>query len=455
MKAKAIAVLICLFVLCAVAAAQDYHIVIKGRATLKDKPDKWYWNAIEIASKGAILHVVGEQGDWLKINRNGQEAWIQKNGPGVENYARIASSPQAHAVSQAPAVDNCCSLGWDCGTDQKKWEDGYNAYQRNDCHQDFVNCCRLGWTCRTYEDWEQGLTAFLLNNRSCPAQGQAQVSTQPITTNAGIGSGPLSSVSVTYPTNLRASYSLQSRILTTVAAGTTLGVSGSLGNWFKIDWSGREVWLANWVPMTRVEAGAVASDIDNCCSVNGECTTDQDWIEGYWAYQRNECLGPAPAQPHTGVPVQIEGSRFFVNLMSGAFDLLKTRAPTWYDYAIRGLNKIVQRPKGDDPLFAGAYVDCGGGKIMYSRRSDSYYGEYEGDIATQAIVVVHEACHCNENTLVEVICHEKEVLAAYEIDPDGSTKLPWLTRKHVGNLLREDPSLASHLQKPASYYTDY
>ena len=454
MKTKSFAVMTALLVLCSVAAAQDYYIYIKGKAFLHDKPDIWS-AVIEVVSRGALLHIVGEQGDWLKINRHGRILWERGTDLG---YERIASSPQAHAVSQSPTVDNCCHLGWDCGTDQKKWEDGYNAYQRNECHNEFLNCCWLGWTCRTYDDWERGLNAFLLNNRSCPAPAQTQGATQPITTNASIGSGSISSVRLTYPTNLRASYSLQSHIVTKVAAGTNLDVSGSQGNWLKIDWGGREVWLANWVPMTRVEAGPVASDTDNCCFVNRECTTDQEWIDGYEAYQRNECLGPAPSQPHSGLPVQIEGSRFFVNLMSGAFDLLRTRAPHWYDYAIRGLNKVVQLPQTGDSRFAGAYVDCGGGgkrKIMYSYRWDSYYHEYDVDIATQAKVLVHEACHCNENTRVEVICHEKELMAVYDIDPDESTKLAWLGRKHIGDLLREEPWLASHLQKPASYYTDY
>ena len=44
-----------------------------------------------------------------------------------------------------------------------------------------------------------------------------------------------------------------------------------------------------------------ASDIDNCCFVDRQCSSDQQWIDGYWAFQNKQCT--APAQPAQSQPV--------------------------------------------------------------------------------------------------------------------------------------------------------
>ncbi len=33
--------------------------------------------------------------------------------------------------------------------------------------------------------------------------------------------------------------------------------------------------------------------IDNCCFVDRQCQSDQDWVNGYWAFQNNQCSAPA------------------------------------------------------------------------------------------------------------------------------------------------------------------
>ena len=96
-------------------------------------------------------------------------------------------------------------------------------------------------------------------------------------------------VRVTYNTNLRTSYSLDSAVIANARAGTTVLVVGSFGRWFEINRDGNGVWMANWVPYTRVEGQEAPSDIDNCCFVDRQCQSDTDWTNGYWAYQRNEC----------------------------------------------------------------------------------------------------------------------------------------------------------------------
>ncbi|MCY4021243.1 MAG: hypothetical protein OXG39_17690 [Chloroflexi bacterium] len=48
--------------------------------------------------------------------------------------------------------------------------------------------------------------------------------------------------------------------------------------------------MADWVAYIRVEDGAAmtqtqtAASIDNCCFVDRQCQTDQDWTEGYWEF---------------------------------------------------------------------------------------------------------------------------------------------------------------------------
>ncbi len=41
----------------------------------------------------------------------------------------------------------------------------------------------------------------------------------------------------------------------------------------------------------------VSAQIDNCCNVNRQCSTERQWIDGFYAFQNNQCA--APAQPQT------------------------------------------------------------------------------------------------------------------------------------------------------------
>ncbi|MCY4465764.1 MAG: hypothetical protein OXE46_09535 [Chloroflexi bacterium] len=44
-------------------------------------------------------------------------------------------------------------------------------------------------------------------------------------------------------------------------------------------------------------AAGSADEIDNCCFVDRQCHSDQDWINGYWAFQNKQCAAPAQSQP--------------------------------------------------------------------------------------------------------------------------------------------------------------
>ena len=109
-------------------------------------------------------------------------------------------------------------------------------------------------------------------------------------------------IRVTHNTNLRESYSLDSAVLTTARAGATVQVVGQHDRWLEISRDGRSYWMAAWVSHTRVEQAApmqTQSDvnIDNCCFVDRQCKSDQEWQDGYWAYQNGQCAAPAQAQP--------------------------------------------------------------------------------------------------------------------------------------------------------------
>ena len=39
--------------------------------------------------------------------------------------------------------------------------------------------------------------------------------------------------------------------------------------------------------------------VDNCCGIDRQCSTDAEWLSGWQAYQNNQCAAPAPPQPQT------------------------------------------------------------------------------------------------------------------------------------------------------------
>jgi len=53
-------------------------------------------------------------------------------------------------------------------------------------------------------------------------------------------------------------------------------------------------------------AGGAPAQIDNCCYVDRQCHSDQDWINGWQAYQNNLCGAPAQSQPASGAPAQVD-----------------------------------------------------------------------------------------------------------------------------------------------------
>ena len=274
-------------------------------------------------------------------------------------------------------------------------------------------------------------------------------------------------VSVTYNTNLRASYSLNSQITETVPPGTALQVIGNFNRWLKIRRSSSEMWMADWVPLTRIGAAQTPTDIDNCCFVDRQCTSDHEWTDGYWAYQNNHCAAPTqssqqtPAQTasstspsgdnccfldwfcssdddwvrgfyafqsnqcaHGGVSgsgVKIEGSPGFVFQIEHALDLLRNEAPRWHSYVVSGLDlvKQVNHPGSGVHVWKGQF-DFNYADDIPSTRT------LENHTLRIATILIHEACHVHRYQAGvesgglegERACTEIELVALLEFAPN-------------------------------------
>lgn len=269
------------------------------------------------------------------------------------------------------------------------------------------------------------------------------------------------SVRVTYNTNLRASYSLDARVVGSAAAGSTLTVTGSHDRWLMIDRGGRQVWMADWVPMTRVAGGNVPAGVDNCCFVDRQCATDQDWTAGYWAYQNNQCGAPTAITPSVTAPLstpttpatelnnccqtgwhcsndqdwqagfyaylrnqcanqgmEIEGPEAFVRPLQEALAIVRARAPRWLAYITDGLSKVRL-----DPNARRSAVN------VWTRTWHVPPSRFEGwgDPVSVIGSLVHEACHINryaaglktDELIGERACLEAQLNAAREVYPTG------------------------------------
>ena len=142
---------------------------------------------------------------------------------------------------------------------------------------------------------------------------------------SNVASAQSYSIRVEFNTNLRSDHSLESDVVESAPAGSILQVIDSLNRWLKINRSGREVWMASWVSHTRIAdsgqttsqpASNVPAQVDNCCFVDRQCNSDQQWTDGYWAFQNGQCTAPAQTQTQTSTqpasssPAQVDNCCF-------------------------------------------------------------------------------------------------------------------------------------------------
>lgn len=175
------------FFLCALVAAQTYHIRVAHNSNLRHTYSLDA-DVIETASAGATLQVVGRVNRWLKINRNGKELWMAD----WIDYTRVEDSAQPSSQTATIAqIDNCCFVDRQCQSDQD-WTNGYHAFQNGQCAPPaqlqsgaspqpassqagpIDNCCFAGWICRTELEWAKGYYAYRDNQCATPSQSQTR-----------------------------------------------------------------------------------------------------------------------------------------------------------------------------------------------------------------------------------------------------------------------------------------
>ena len=222
----------------------------------------------------------------------------------------------------------------------------------------------------------------------------------------GMAAAETYSIRLTYNSNLRASYRLDAQRVETAPAGTTLQVIGSHNRWLKIERNGQTLWMADWVAHTRLDeapagqdsaSAQTPSDIDNCCFVDRHCQTDQEWTEGYWAYQNNQCgtartsapvASTIPYASREGLP-PIYGDEDFINAVAAAFNYLRNEKPNWFDYVSIIDDVKLQRDRCGGSAVA---IACAGWpyKVVYFT---SWHMENDSSAPSIAATLVHEACH--------------------------------------------------------------
>ncbi len=309
------------------------------------------------------------------------------------------------------------------------------------------------------------------------------------------------SIRVEFNTNLRVEPSLDSRIVESATASSVLQVVDSLNRWLKIDRNGRAVWMASWVSHTRVRDSGPseqAAQVDNCCFVDRQCHSDQDWRDGYWAYQRNECpVGASQPQVSTpptstassqvdnccfvgrqchsdqdwrdgywahqngqcGAPASadptrplIEGSARFVHRVNGALNWLQRRAPDWYAYVTSGIDKI-----GQSSLYGISYAKLASHAAHISH-SHAFRGEGRTvDYMILCSTLVHEAAHIHDAVAglsfegwdAEIRAEQKQLEFYRAVDPYSQyDAITYLKRGLVNEIISMERGwLASQLNR--------
>ena len=85
--------------------------------------------------------------------------------------------------------------------------------------------------------------------------------------------------------------------------------------------------MADWVDHSRLDSGAPVStdspvsqpmtsegtEVDNCCFIDRQCRSDEEWVNGYYAFQNQQC-GAAPMSTESTAPVSVSQPAVIDNL---------------------------------------------------------------------------------------------------------------------------------------------
>lgn len=279
------------------------------------------------------------------------------------------------AAGSADDIDNCCFVDRQCNSDQD-WTDGYWAFQNNQCPapaqspasassqsvsaapaqiDNVDNCCFVNRQCSNELEWEAGYYAY--QNNQCAAPGQSA------------GSAPGAPESA--------------RII-----GYT---SGSIQP------------STSFTKRPTLDSGPIS--FGNCCEMNWQCNSDEDWNAGHNAFQNNQCQLP-------GSVISIVGDADFVDYMTTRLEELRNGMPERYHYALSALNKLQQA----SPDLLGGFVDERG-RTFYVPWSGPRSDGFETRLSA---VIVHEACHVHRADAGHV---------AYACDLEGSIREELICRE--------------------------
>jgi len=245
---------------------------------------------------------------------------------------------------------------------------------------------------------------------------------------------------VTGNMNIRQSYSTGSQVVGRATAGDTFEVTeskqGDIWCWLRVNAG----WLADTARVQSTQASHTVVQpaqpsqpqqgaVDNCCFVDRQCNSEQEWTNGYWAFQNNQCTtssqSPIPPAPSLPVP-RIEGPPRFVAQIEAALNLLKERAPSWYSFVISRANSIVP----SSWLSWAVYRER---KIKIEERHAFPPRNYQTQLLFLAGVLVHEACHIHryegglytwDSNVEEFACIGKQIEVIQQIHP-GHSLVQW------------------------------
>ncbi len=204
--------------------------------------------------------------------------------------------------------------------------------------------------------------------------------------------------------NIRESPTTSSPVVATALAGATFDIiQRTVGGgrcWLKIrsgSWEPGWMAVTKWVqagPRNRfLDPGATApppptehSHIDNCCFVDRQCRTEQEWTDGYWAYQNRQCVAQAQIPVANFSRPHIEGSEAYIHKMNEVLNLMESKAPAVYQYIVSVTSLITEH--GPDRCDWGLAYKGTGRASLGSCLVLGGYGLYG-----IAAVLAHEACH--------------------------------------------------------------
>lgn len=275
--------------------------------------------------------------------------WAFQNGQ-CPVPAQTQTQTSTQPVSVAPAqINNCCFVDRQCAT-EKEWEEGWRAWGRLECPIWIENCCQLGWECHTEADRELGARAYGA---------------------LGCGNSTLEYARTHFPAVLAA----------------------------------RKAFLSVSVVIAPF-SGPIPAGVDNCCFVNWQCDSEQDYVYGYERFQHNLCYVPSIEGG-----IRLEGSDAFRSRIREALQLLLDGSSYWYAYSVSGLTVIRERP--------------GRNASVTSRTGIAKFDAFRyRHLLRLAAVIVHEACHVHRyraglepgGYIGEKDCEEKERRAEAALD---------------------------------------